>query len=98
MAKALAAKQIYTVMPVIANKVTNHIWEIGCSWARAITASDTSADLDQWLKSPMGEEQYWRSKENDIPMWRDEGRWFLIPALILLLPVFRRGWLQRITA
>lgn len=100
-AKVLAAKQIYTsVMPVIANKVTNPLFEklAAAGQGQLLFFSDTSADLDQWLKSPIGEEQYWRSKESDIPMWRDEGRWFLIPALIFLLPVFRRGWLQRITA
>jgi Ca-activated chloride channel homolog len=99
-AKTLAAKQIYTsVMPVLANQTLSPLFQqlaiVG--QGQLIPYTDTSADLDQWLKTIKRGETYQRSKENDIPRWRDEGRWFLLPALLLLLPVFRRGWLQRIT-
>lgn len=99
-AKTLAAKQIYTsVMPILASKVSSSLFKnlASAGQGQLVPFSDTSDDLEQWLKNSTGEEQYWLSRENDIPMWRDEGRWFLIPALILLLPVYRRGWLQRIT-
>lgn len=56
--------------------------------------SDAS-NLDQWIDASR-QKQFALSKDDDIPLWRDEGRWFLIPALLLLLPVFQRGWLQRI--
>ncbi len=61
-----------------------------------IPFSDTSTDIDQWLAETRGNKQYQANLQNDIPVWRDQGRWFLIPALLFLLPVFRRGWLQRI--
>lgn len=99
-AKALAKKKIYTsVMPMLANKTANSSFEdlAAAGQGELIPFADTSADLDQWLKGSTDREQFSLSEDNDIPLWRDEGRWFLIPALLLLLPVFRRGWLQRIT-
>lgn len=59
-----------------------------------LTAND--ADLRQWLEGKALSADYALSQYNDVPLWRDEGRWFLIPALLLLIPVFRRGWLQRV--
>ncbi len=53
-----------------------------------------SSDLDQWLALSRGDQIYAQSQYNNIPLWRDEGRWFLIPALLFFLPLFRRGWLQ----
>lgn len=55
-----------------------------------IPMSDTSSDLDQWLSDNSLHREAVRNAHNDIPVWRDEGRWFLIPALVLLLPLFRR--------
>ena len=63
-----------------------------------IPFSDTSTDIDKWLTSTLGNQHYAASLQNEIPVWRDQGRWFLIPALLFLMPVFRRGWLQRISA
>lgn len=100
MANTLASKQIYTsIMPVIASKVSSPLFQqlARAGQGEVLPFSNTSTDLDQWLNSATSKEQYWRSKEDDIPLWRDEGRWFLLPALILLLPLFRRGWLQRIS-
>ena len=58
--------------------------------------SDNRNDLDAWLQlKTQQHSDYLRDHEN-LPVWRDEGRWFLIPALLLMLPVFRRGWLQRV--
>ena len=60
--------------------------------------SDTSTDIQQWLAATHGNQHFAASLQNEIPVWRDQGRWFLIPALLLLMPAFRRGWLQRINA
>lgn len=57
--------------------------------------TDSSHDIDKWLALEHKSAQYQLHRQEDIPLWRDEGRWFLIPALLLLLPVFRRGWLAR---
>ncbi|MBA2651553.1 MAG: VWA domain-containing protein [Tatlockia sp.] len=99
-AKSLAEKKVYTsIMPVLANKTVNSLFQdlATAGQGELIPFSDTSADLDQWLNSSNNKESFSLSEDNDIPLWRDQGRWFLIPALLLLLPVFRRGWLQRIT-
>ena len=63
-----------------------------------ISFTDTEADLNQWLAASHANQHYGINLQNDIPIWRDQGRWFLIPALLLFLPVFRRGWLQRINS
>lgn len=53
-----------------------------------------SRDLNQWINLS-DNKTYSLSKTDEIPLWRDEGRWFLIPALLCVLPLFRRGWSQR---
>lgn len=61
-----------------------------------IAFSNTNSDINQWVKQSHRHQQQVVNKQQTIPVWRDQGRWFLIPALLLLLPVFRRGWLERI--
>ncbi len=99
-AKRLAAKQIYTsIMPVIANKTLSPLYQdlAASGQGQLLPFSDTSDDLDRWLRGSMNKEKFALNEDNDIPVWRDEGRWFLLPAFVFLLPVFRRGWIQRIT-
>ncbi|PWY56548.1 hypothetical protein DGG96_05330 [Legionella qingyii] len=98
LAKKLADSGIYSsIMPVKADKNLNPLFSrfADAGNGQLVKYSSDSSDLDQWLKSSDNNE-YALSKNEDIPLWRDEGRWFLIPALLLLLPVFRRGWIQRI--
>jgi Ca-activated chloride channel family protein len=61
-----------------------------------IAFTDTPEDIQRWLKLGHATGQYQMNKNDDVPLWRDEGRWFLLPALVLLLPLFRRGWLARV--
>jgi len=99
MASTLRNKGIVTsIMPVVADKARLPLFK---PLAKAgdgllLPFSDSSDDLTQWLNATNNTEQLALSSQNDIPLWRDEGRWFLLPALFLLLPVFWRGWLQRI--
>lgn len=98
-ARALAKKQIYTsIMPVLPNKTQSPLFQdlARAGQGQLVPLANTSVDLDQWLWTTANQENFALSKENEIPVWYDEGPWFLIPALIFLLPVFRRGWLQRI--
>lgn len=100
-AKKLAHKQIATsVIPMLGSKSPNPLFQelAQAGKGQLLNFSDTSDDLDQWLKVSINDMQFSQSKDNDIPLWRDEGRWFLLAALLFLLPAFRRGWLQRITA
>lgn len=97
-AKDLAKRHIFTsVIPVMAGDSYSAYFEelAKAGQGQFIRLQDTSADIEQWLEKSAPSERYSPSKQTDIPLWRDEGRWFLLPALIFLLPVFRRGWVQR---
>ena len=94
--KTLAGVGINTsIMPIITTDTQqNPLFEefAHAGQGEVIPLSNTSTDLDRWLKTKHGRSQYTSSTENNIPVWRDQGPWFLIPALIFLLPAFRRGW------
>ncbi len=63
---------------------------------QVIPFTNTESDIKQWLSERSSEETLQENLNNTIPLWRDDGRWFLFPAGLLLLPVFRRFWLMRI--
>lgn len=99
LAKKLAESGIYSsIMPVKADKNLNPLFNrfADAGGGQLIKYTSDSNDIDQWLNSSNNNE-FALSKDEDIPLWRDEGRWFLIPALLLFLPVFRRGWIQRVS-
>ena len=96
-AKKWADDGIYTsIMPVRADEDLNPLFQ---RFARAgggqlLPYSANSSDLDQWINTHTTE-QFTKNSQDEIPLWRDEGRWFLILALLFFLPIFRRGWPQR---
>lgn len=97
-AKKLAASGIRSsIMPVKADKNLNPLFGrfADAGNGQLVRYTPDSNDINQWLNASNNNE-FALSKDEDIPLWRDEGRWFLIPALLLLLPVFRRGWMQRV--
>lgn len=63
-----------------------------------IPFSHTNQDINEWLsKTNVSTRfQFQADTHDDVPLWYDEGRWFLLLALIFLAPIFRRGWLQRL--
>jgi len=61
-----------------------------------IPFTDTAEDIKHWLAIEHKHAVYELKQHDDVSLWHDEGRWFLLPGLLLLLPVFRRGWLERI--
>ena len=98
-AKTLAHHGIDTsVIPVLGKSSLTPLFEplATAGHGHVIPFTDTEADLNQWLAVSHTNQLFGVNLQHDIPIWRDQGRWFLIPALLLLLPVFRRGWLQRI--
>ncbi|ASQ44708.1 hypothetical protein clem_00710 [Legionella clemsonensis] len=98
-AKNMARRHIITsIMAVKANGNLNPLFQEFANAGEGVLLqlADNSSDLDKWLTMKTNNKQFQRSLQDDIPLWRDEGRWFLIPALLFLLPVFRRGWLQRL--
>lgn len=97
-AKALAKDGVYTsIIPVRDTKTAmpafNQLAQAGKGLAIALQETDT--DLNQWL-SLSNQRSSFIENQQRFPVWRDQGRWFLIPALLFLLPTFRRGWLQRL--
>jgi Ca-activated chloride channel homolog len=62
-----------------------------------IAFTHTDKDIKTWLEAPSPDEIFQLSVSSTLPLWRDDGRWFLIPALLCLIPVFRRAWLIRIS-
>lgn len=98
-AQQLSAEGIHTsVMPIISDSALNPLFQrlADSGQGQLIPLMDETHDLQRWLQQTAKKQQYNVSEQDLIPVWRDEGRWFLIPALLLLLPTFRRGWLQRI--
>ncbi|MBN9231059.1 MAG: hypothetical protein BGO90_11945 [Legionella sp. 40-6] len=96
-ASNLAADNIYTSIMSMSTTSDNPLFQRFADagkglWLRYDSSND---QLARWLRQTstldlkLGDAQY-------IPMWRDEGRWFLLPALLLLTPLFRRGWLAKI--
>lgn len=97
-AQTLAKQGIETsIIPIRADSLSNALFEPIATHGRGkvIAFTDTADDLNQWLTYSKSH-HYRLNKDNDVALWKDEGRLFLIPALLFLLPVFRRGWLQRI--
>ncbi|STX52839.1 TPR (repeat) domain protein [Legionella busanensis] len=97
--RKLAAEGITTsIMPIVTNESLSPLFDSFVKAGQGIVLSlnNTSKDLKQWLTTANKNPHFVQNEYKDIPIWRDEGRWFLLPALVLLLPLFRRGWLQRI--
>lgn len=97
-ATRLAREGVFSsIMPMRSDKDLNPLFQrfANAGEGQLVPYASDSSDLEQWLNSNDGK-QFARSKADDIPLWRDEGRWFLIPGLLFLLPIFQRGWLQRV--
>ena len=87
-----------SVMPITADPSTRALFTplAKAGHGNVLALTDSDADIKQWLKRrQLAVHRYQLNTQDDIPLWRDQGRWFLVPALILLLPLFRRGWFER---
>jgi Ca-activated chloride channel family protein len=86
-----------SIMPVIANQHINSLYQpLATAGGGMVLSLNSNNSLRHWLELARNSEL--TPSQNNIPLWQDEGRWFLLPALFFLLPVFRRGWLQRTTS
>jgi Ca-activated chloride channel family protein len=97
LAKKLAASGLFSsIMPIKADKNFNPLYQqfAHAGHGELVPYKADSSDLNQWIKASSNKE-FAQTQDEDIPIWRDEGRWLLIPSLLLFSPVFRRGWLQR---
>ena len=87
-----------SIMPIVADKNANAFFT---SFAKAgngklIDYTFNSDDIDKWLQSTHIKRAFKRNDLKNIPLMRDEGRYFVLLALIFLLPFFRRGYFARI--
>lgn len=97
-AKQLADTGVYSsIMPIRADKDLNPLFArfAQAGQGQLLPYRSDSSDLDQWINAP-SKRQFLQSNDDEIPLWRDEGGWFLIPALFFLLPLFQRGRVQRV--
>lgn len=96
---ARLARQFITtsVMPVLADQGLNPLFRplARAGMGQILPFTDPVDDMINWMQKTDVRQKMKLAEQNNIPVWRDEGRWFLLPALIFLLPVFRRGWLLR---
>ncbi|MFZ4076960.1 MAG: VWA domain-containing protein [Legionellaceae bacterium] len=60
-----------------------------------LTLSNTATDIKAWLNQSKHHETFQASQNNDIPLWRDDGRFLLLPTLLLFLLLFRRDLPKR---
>lgn len=96
-AKRLAAEGIYSsIIPMNNNQQLNPLFQrfAHAGKGQSLVYSSDITDLNTWIEHTRTQE-FAASKDNDVPLWRDDGRWFLLPALLFFLPIFQRGWLQR---
>ncbi len=87
-----------SVMPLLPDKTALALFSplAKAGLGQVVGFQDSSADIKHWLSLSRDTQHFQMNQRDDIPLWRDEGRWFLLPGLLLLLPLFRRGWLERI--
>ena len=90
-----------SVMPLLADKSARSLFaplaKAGHGTVLAFTDSD--ADIEKWLTSrSKASHRYQMNDQDDVAIWRDQGRWFLVAGLLFFLPLFRRGWFERIGA
>lgn len=99
-ARALARQNIHSsIMPVMKHQPTSNQFETFASAGNGLVVpfSDTSSDLETWIHATTSQRTLSADLHHEIPIWKDRGRWFLIPLLLWLLPAFQRGWLQRMS-
>ncbi len=89
-AKDLAKSGIYTsIIPTLSTDASlNPLFQelAKAGHGEVIPFSDTTTDIEHWLSISKNKQRFSVNANNDIPVWRDEGRWFLIPALFYCYP------------
>ena len=90
-----------SVIPITGDKSAAKLFDplATAGHGERLVFSDTNADIQQWLSSNrQALHRYQLNQQDDVPIWRDQGRWFLALGLLFFLPLFRRGWFERIGA
>lgn len=88
-----------SIMPLLADAAARPLFAPLAKAGHGIVLSftDSNADIQRWLAlRNRTERRYQLNQQDDVTIWQDQGRWFLIPGLLLFLPMFRREWFERI--
>ena len=99
-AKKLTKQGVRTsILPIIADKNANSFF---VPFAKAgngqlLEYTFDSSDINTWLKDSKVQSSFKINELKNFPLMRDEGRYFVLLAIILLLPFFRRGYFARIS-
>ncbi len=62
-----------------------------------ISYANSRQGIQNWLDKSSRSHQLQEDVMNNIPRWNDEGHWLMLIALLCLIPVFRRGYLEALT-
>jgi Ca-activated chloride channel family protein len=98
-AAALAKHHIATsILPVLHKKQVNALFTefATAGHGEVVHFTETSDDIQHWLSASQNHPAFKTTQDDTVPQWRDDGRWFLIPAILFILPLFRRGGILRL--
>lgn len=77
------------------NDLFQRLGDAGQGISEVIT--NDASDLTAWVHLEKSVQRTQIKEEKDkIPIWRDQGRWFLLPTLLFFLPAFWRRWILRV--
>lgn len=86
-----------SILPLTAYQGTLPDFQAFAQAGQGEILSLTNLHLNQWLKNVIAHAYHMKVARHHTPLWKDEGRWFLVLALLSLMPIFRRGWLRRLS-
>lgn len=98
----LTAKELHqkgfniTIMPI---KNFKHINDNFAAFANAGGGEMlvlAKSSVSHWIKTTQNTNSNLMKQKRNLPLWQDEGRWFILPAIVLLLPLFQRGRMLKI--
>lgn len=98
-ARKLVTQGIHiSILPIVADKNANTFFTpfANAGNGKLIDYTFNSNDIETWLKETKIKGTFKPNDLKNIPLMRDEGRLFVLLAIILLLPFFRRGYFARI--
>lgn len=88
-----------SILPILSKAQSNN--QLFSRFAKAgggqvLPYSNAPTDIESWINSTQTKQNFHDNDHKDIQIRQDQGRIFILPAILMLLPVFRRNWLQRI--
>ena len=96
-AKLAAKGSQLSIIPILASSPSTEFKQFADSGlGKMILFSHTTSDIDTWLMLSAQHQQLVRDANQTAAIWRDDGRWLLLPAIVLLLMLFQRNRLMSI--